>query len=304
MMNKSNTLRKSLSMLALVAVTATGFLGMGSTQALALGAPNWNATGSYVINMEYLGTQYPHDMTLVQDGMGNLTGNGGSPAGGNVYTWALTSGSVSGDTIDFLANYTATPDAVTPQTVLHLLGTIAPDGTISGTWDDNYQGGARTGAVSTESGMAVAIPPVTTTGQIVGSVVGPTGTLEVTSIESVDTSATADGTFANGWKYVFNVTVPTNETNVAMKFDDWMHTNNVNTIAVANNVRISSPQANNGGATVMVIAANTYTTPDLTMVTDLDPVLAGIQVKITVEAAIPAGSVNGSYSTNYGIKSI
>ena len=152
--------------------------------------------------------------------------------------------------------------------------------------------------------MAVAIPPVTTTGQIVGSVVGPTGTLEVTSIESVDTSATADGTFANGWKYVFNVTVPTNETNVAMKFDDWMHTNNVNTIAVANNVRISSPQANNGGATVMVIAANTYTTPDLTMVTDLDPVLAGIQVKITVEAAIPAGSVNGSYSTNYGIKSI
>jgi len=302
MKNKFNTTRKSMAMLALVAVIATGFWGVGTNKALALVAPNWDATGSYVINMEYLGTQYSHDMTLVQDGMGNLTGNGGSPAGGNVYTWVLTSGSVSGDTIDFLANYTATADAVTPQTVLHVLGTIAPDGTISGTWDDNYQGGVRTGAVSTVTGMAVAIPPVTT-GQISGSV-GPTGTLQVTSVESVDTSATADGTFANGWKYVFNVTVPTNEPNVAMKFDNWMHTNNINTIAVANNLRISSPQANNGGATVMVTAANTYTSPDLIMVTDLDPVLAGIQVKITVEAAIPAGSTNGSYSTNYGIKSI
>jgi hypothetical protein len=120
-------------------------------------APTWDATGSYVINMEYLGTQYPHDMTLTQDGSGGLTGNGGSPVGANTYTWVITSGSVSANVIDFMANYTATPDAVTPQTVLHVTGTIANDGTINGTWSDNYQGGSRSGAISTVSGSANAL---------------------------------------------------------------------------------------------------------------------------------------------------
>ncbi len=119
--------------------------------------PTWDATGSYVVNMEYLGNQYPHDMTLTQNNVGGLTGNGGSPAGSNVYTWVITSGTVSGNSIDFLANYTATADAVTPQTVLHIMGTVAGDGTISGTWSDNYQGGSRSGALTTVSGKASAL---------------------------------------------------------------------------------------------------------------------------------------------------
>ena len=100
-------------------------------------------------------------MSLVQDGLGNLTGNGGSPAGGPyAYTWALTSGSVAGDSIDFLANYTTGADAVTPLTTMHVMGTVAPDGSMSGTWSDNYQGGNRTGTWMTTSGKAVAIAPV------------------------------------------------------------------------------------------------------------------------------------------------
>jgi|GEM_PF-6827840 hypothetical protein len=124
-------------------------------------APAWNVTGSYVVNMEYLGINYAHDMSLTQDSSGNLTGNGGSPSGANVYKWALTSGTVSGNSIDFLANYTATADAVTPQTVLHVTGTIASDGKISGTWSDNYQGGSRSGSLSTVSGAAVALRTLT-----------------------------------------------------------------------------------------------------------------------------------------------
>jgi len=119
--------------------------------------PNWNTTGTYVIAFDYLGTSYAHDMVLTQDGLGNLTGQGGSPVGANVYTWNLTLGSVSGDNIDFLANYTATADAVTPQTTMHVIGTVALNGTMSGTWSDNYQGGVRTGTWSTTSGAAVAI---------------------------------------------------------------------------------------------------------------------------------------------------
>lgn len=121
---------------------AVGSFGLSSNK-LALAATTWDTTGAYVINMNYLGTDHPHDISLVQDISDNLTGNGGSPAGANNYTWVITSGSVVNDTIDFLADYTATPDAVTPQTTMHVIGTIAPDGTMSGTWSDNYAGGVR-----------------------------------------------------------------------------------------------------------------------------------------------------------------
>ena len=118
-------------------------------------ATTWNVTGNYVINMDYLGSDNFHDVSLVQDGLDNLTGNGGSPAGANVYTWVITSGSVVDNTIHFIADYTATPDAVVPQTTLHATGTIALDGTMSGTWSDNYQGGDRSGTWTTASGSAL-----------------------------------------------------------------------------------------------------------------------------------------------------
>jgi hypothetical protein len=121
-------------------------------------APNWNITGSYVMAMNLQSTNYPHDMVLAQDSSGNLTGNGGSPAGGSyAYTWVITSGSVVGNTMSFSADYTTSTDAVNPQTTMVASGTIAADGSISGTWSDNYQGGARSGTWSTTSGNAVAL---------------------------------------------------------------------------------------------------------------------------------------------------
>ncbi len=120
--------------------------------------PNWNVTGSYVINMDYLSTNYAHDMSLTQDGSGNLTGGGGYPAGGpHTYTWVLTGGTVTGNAIEIYANYTSPADAVTPLTVMHMLGTVAPNGTMSGTWSDDYQGGVRTGTWATATGTAVAL---------------------------------------------------------------------------------------------------------------------------------------------------
>ncbi len=139
------------------------------------------------------------------------------------------------------------------------------------------------------------------TGVIIGDVVGDQGTLAVTSIDAVDTSATADNSYENGWKYVFHITVPTDESNIAMKFSDW--TAGLNTIPAGNNMRISSAQADNGGATITVLAADTYTIPNLHMTTDLNPALAGIQVEVSVEVKVPVGTPNASYSTNYGVKS-
>lgn len=141
-----------IMIMALLVMPLSGIL-----TAKAATEPYWNTSGNYVVNMNYLGTDYAHDMSLTQDNLGNLTGNGGSPSGSNVYTWTITSGSVSGNAIDFLADYTATADAVTPQTVLHITGTVAPDGTISGNWSDNYQGGDRSGTVATVSGSAVLL---------------------------------------------------------------------------------------------------------------------------------------------------
>lgn len=117
-------------------------------------APTWNVAGTYTVDFNYLGSDYGHDMTLVQSNAGALTGNGGSPAGANTYTWVVTSGSVSGNAVDITANYTATADAVTPQTVMHMVGTVAIDGTMTGTWSDNYQGGTRTGTWKTTTGVA------------------------------------------------------------------------------------------------------------------------------------------------------
>ncbi len=142
-----------------------------------------------------------------------------------------------------------------------------------------------------------------TSGEISGDV-GSTP-LAVTSVTTVKGNATADGTFANGWKYVFNITVPTNETHLAMKFANWLNNpNQSQTIQVANNMRISSAQADNNNATVMVTAANTYTSPALHMTGDLDANTPGMQVQVTVEVAIPSGTANGSYTTSYGVQSL
>lgn len=551
---------------------STAFASFAFVIPVFAAAPTFDTTGSYVVSMEYLGNDYPHDMTLVQDGLGNLAGNGGSPAGANTYLWTVNSGTVDGNTIAFTADYTASPDAVTPQTTLVVDGMIALDGTMSGTWSDNYDGGERSGTWTTTSGSASEIPeillgslaaedfgvvsydtglgilsgytagfgltdatfenaqsvvvelfagdtllqtntataqlpidvvgtqisspfdvsgtfdyvtdgywvnareaeygqsvpatkviatvtlengkvvmatntnlagdpttiypvdesptvtvtvlkfvqgvlataqtandadfPMTATwdaenigagtgeytlsetntvpylaltaemtkgadyetqeivngdvvaaqcavgkpfalkgyttgnteaeaiaatpsmtkpeftnlqnnkyvivwntdcalpeGEIGGEVVGADGILAVTSIEMIDTTATANGSFGDGWKYVFHITAPTSEQNVAMKFNDWFKTGGGGTIPVANNMRISSLQADNSGATILLTAANVYSTPDLHMTGDLDLDMDGRQIEITVEVAVPNGTPNGAYTTSYGLQS-
>lgn len=144
-------------------------------------------------------------------------------------------------------------------------------------------------------------------GTIGGTTTGGTpseGTLAVTSVTTVNSAATANGTFESGWKYLFHITVPTNETNLAMKFADWFNSAASSTIAAANNIRISSAQADNANATVLITAANTYSSPALHMTGDLNAGMAGMQVDVLVEAAVPSDSVNGSYTTSYGVRTL
>jgi hypothetical protein len=142
-------------------------------------------------------------------------------------------------------------------------------------------------------------------GTIGGTVTGgatSTGVLAVTSVETVNSTGTANGTFESGWKYIFNITVPTNEVNLAMKFADWTSNVGSSTMPVANNLRISSAQSTTASSTVLITAANTYSTPALVMTGDLDLLTPGLQVKVLIETAIPVNSINGAYSTSYGVK--
>lgn len=149
-MNMTVKRKVSSKVMLSVGVMAALFVGMYAQAA----TPNWNASGAYVVAFEYQGADYLHDMTLAQSNTGSLSGNGGNPVGANTYTWVVTSGTVSGDAIDFYANYTATADAVTPLTTMHVIGTIASTGMMVGTWSDNYQGGTRVGTWKTMSGVA------------------------------------------------------------------------------------------------------------------------------------------------------
>jgi hypothetical protein len=129
----------------------------GGVMFASAATPMYDVSGTYVANFNYLGTDYAHDMVLAQSATGTLSGHGGSPIGANVYTWVVTSGAVSGNEVDFYANYTASADAVTPLTTMHVMGTVATTGVMSGTWTDNYQGGTRSGTWTTASGTAHAL---------------------------------------------------------------------------------------------------------------------------------------------------
>ncbi len=404
-------------MLFAFAVTSLGFSASVPTRVDAVPSAIWNVAGSKVITFEYQSANYAHNVTLSQSETGELSGSGTFAD----YAWTITSGSVTGTAINFTANYTATPDAVDPLTTMTVTGIINQDGSVTGTWSDNYQAGSRNGTFTAPAGTAeeipvVVVPKVTTnpataitengatlngrngnspatghsfwaslntfstedpileegvyttpdlgaiaadtdfsaplsatgiavatntqyyfaawsyvdgtwhpgqimtlttasttpvtgtttstsTGGIDGEVVSGNGELEVTSIVKTKGTAIANGVFEDGWVYTFDITVPTNEKRLAMKLGDWVNTSNAsNTIATANNVRISSAQADNSGAKIVLTEADVYSEPELTMATDLNSELAGMQVQVIVEVKVPTGSANGTYSTSYGIR--
>lgn len=65
-------------------------------------------------------------------------------------------------------------------------------------------------------------------------------------------------------------------------------------------MKISSVQASNGPVTLTT--ANTYSLPTLIMTGDLDAGTTGRQVDVVVQTKIPLSTVNGSYTTSYGVQ--
>ena len=131
----------------------------------------------------------------------------------------------------------------------------------------------------------------------------PVVTLAVTGIDAVDTFADDTDDFADGWSWVFHITVPTDEAEFAMKFSDFV--SGSNTIFAAGNIRYYSAQsseAEDDTEAVTIAGADAY--PDaITLDSDIDAFTAGRQIEVTVEMKVPVGSAGGSYSASYGVKS-
>jgi hypothetical protein len=124
-----------------------------SFSSLAYAAENWDVTGTWKFNYEWLGSYYEHDAFLTQTG-DIITGNGGFPVGGPyAYAWTITDGSITDDQIVLTMDYTVGA----PGTTMHMTGTINPDGSILGNWDDNYPASTETTRESTwESSYGIA----------------------------------------------------------------------------------------------------------------------------------------------------
>ena len=132
----------------------------------------------------------------------------------------------------------------------------------------------------------------------------PDQRLIVHSITPVKTTGTADNTFQNGWKWVFDVSVPLSETNLSMRFNNWMATNTSYTMPSANNMRFYSAQSSNAqtqNTAIYITSPNTYSQPMMLNGTVGGAPVGMRRVHITVETKIPNGTPGGNYSTSFGI---
>jgi hypothetical protein len=107
---------------------------------------SWSMTGTWTRNVVYSGTTYTHSYTTTQIGDA-YAGAGRKPATGTVEATESVTGAVTGNHVTFHSTYLAGDPGYTQDAV----GTIAPGGSISGTWSDSD---GRSGAWTSPAGSA------------------------------------------------------------------------------------------------------------------------------------------------------
>ena len=128
--------------------------------------------------------------------------------------------------------------------------------------------------------------------------------LAVTGIDTIKGSATADGTFADGWQWVLHFVVPSVENVFSMKFADFFSSSSSSTIPAAGNIEFYSPQASDAStsASAIVESGNGYGT-NIHLSGDTSTSTPGRQVDLYVNVAVPSGTPTGTYTTTFGAMS-
>ncbi|MCX6654114.1 MAG: hypothetical protein NTY03_03220 [Candidatus Bathyarchaeota archaeon] len=106
----------------------------------------WSMTGTWTRNVVYSGTTYTHSYTTTQSG-NTYTGTGRKPATGTIEATESVTGTITGNHLTFKSTY-LTGD---PGYIQDAVGTIAQDGSITGTWTDND---SRSGTWTAPAGSA------------------------------------------------------------------------------------------------------------------------------------------------------
>ena len=130
------------------------------------------------------------------------------------------------------------------------------------------------------------------------------GVLSVTGVSSIKTTGVANDTYTDGWKWVFHITLPSDESIIRMRFGDF--SNSLQTIP-ANNIRLYSAQSvnsNNEATAIYISAPDVYSDQiNINTALDLDPITDGIQIDMSVDSKIPFGIIGSGYTTSYDIVS-
>ncbi len=130
---------------AIVFLVITLLFGVSTTKADIM----WDVTSISNIDVFYQGNTYFHITDLVQVGT-SITGGSLVHPG---FPKDIDSGSVIGNEIDVMAHYRDFPSVT-----MTLEGTIALDGSMSGTWLDTWANSDRTGTWESTTGSAVRVP--------------------------------------------------------------------------------------------------------------------------------------------------
>jgi hypothetical protein len=163
-----------------------------------------------------------------------------------------------------------------------------------------------TTGVKNLAGLALAAPYGSTTTSNFTTEATPIGALSVTSTSMNEAKRFATGaTFDTGWEWYIDLTIPTSEPTVKLKFGNLTGTGG--TIAAASNVKYYSAHAIAGhttSGTAIVAADNDYSATGLTFdaTSDQDATTAGWQVRVKVQAQNPS-SLGGSFSTQFSVQS-
>ena len=131
------------------------------------------------------------------------------------------------------------------------------------------------------------------------------GSLSLDTILAEKTSAISNSSFADGWRWVFLVTVPSTENMLKLKFTNW--DNSTSTVLVRNNMRYYSTGSTNAySSTTAIYIGNSNVYAGGMVIdpaTDLDPGTPDIQQRIVIEMKLPVGSSGSNFVTTYGISS-